>query len=94
MWVGDNKIGAVGVRISEGVTSHGMALNINTNLVFYDYIVPCGNSDKGVTSMQQVLGHPIVLEQVADNVQSAFSAQFDFTTESKPFPKMDVQSAS
>lgn len=90
MWVGDNKIGAVGVRISEGITSHGMALNVNTNLAFYNYIVPCGNTDNGVTSMEQILGQPIALEQVADAIECAFNAQFGFTSDCKPFPIMDI----
>eukprot|EP00884_Botryococcus_braunii_P008253 jgi/Botrbrau1/17429/Bobra.0054s0023.2 len=78
VWVGDNKIGAVGVKISGGITTHGIALNVNTDLGFYRYIVPCGNKDSGVTSMEQLLGQPILLEHVADAVLDAFNRTFNF----------------
>lgn len=52
VWVGDRKIGAIGVRISSGgIASHGLALNINPNLDFYTHIIPCGISDKQVSSL-------------------------------------------
>ena len=55
VWVGDRKIGAVGVRISQAVTSHGVALNVATDLSYFEHIVPCGTPDKEVTSMQRQL---------------------------------------
>jgi lipoyl(octanoyl) transferase len=55
VWVGERKIGAVGVRISQAVTSHGVALNVATDLSYFQHIVPCGTPDKEVTSMQRQL---------------------------------------
>ena len=56
VWVGDEKIAALGVRISRWVTMHGFALNVNPDLSFYDGIIPCGIFDHGVTSMEQYWG--------------------------------------
>jgi lipoyl(octanoyl) transferase len=55
VWVQDRKIAAIGVRTSQWVTSHGLALNVNTDLSFFDLIVPCGIANKKMTSMAQVL---------------------------------------
>ncbi len=65
VWVGDEKIAAIGVRISRGVTTHGFALNVNTDLSWFQHIVPCGIRDKGVTSMERVLGSAPSLGEVA-----------------------------
>lgn len=55
-WIGENKIGAVGVRISGGVASQGLSLNVCPTLSLYDHIIPCGISAKGVTSLERELG--------------------------------------
>jgi len=58
------KICAIGVRVSRGVTMHGFAFNVNTNLAYFDYINPCGFTDKGVTSLSKELGQEISMEEV------------------------------
>ena len=56
VWVGDEKIAAIGVRVARGRTRHGFALNVDPDLSMFDHIVPCGIRDRGVTSMARVLG--------------------------------------
>jgi lipoyl(octanoyl) transferase len=62
--INPRKICAVGLRISRGCTMHGIALNVNTDLKFFDYIVPCGLPDKAVTSLQKELGRAIDMKEV------------------------------
>ena len=70
------KIAAIGVHISRGVTSHGFALNVNTDLSFFDLIVPCGITNKPVTSMEKELGSAVSLADVAHAVARTFGAVF------------------
>ena len=79
-WVGEEKVAAIGVRVSSGwITSHGFALNVNTDLQFFDSIVPCGIRDHGVTSMARVLGRELDLETVADRLTAAMVEVFGRT---------------
>ena len=80
-WVDDNKIGAIGIRISRWITSHGFAFNVNTNLDHFDLIVPCGIGDRGVTSLEKELGAPLPIEDVEDAVVRQFSGVFDRSAE-------------
>ena len=73
---GPEKIGAIGVRISRWVTSHGLAFNVATDLAFFDLIVPCGIADRGVTSLERLLGRPVAREEVEDRLISHFCAVF------------------
>jgi lipoyl(octanoyl) transferase len=76
-WVGSNKLAAIGVRISRWITSHGFAFNVTTNLSHFNYIVPCGIADKGVTSLGHVLGEPVPMATVEQAVIKAFGRVFD-----------------
>jgi lipoyl(octanoyl) transferase len=76
-WVGLDKIGAIGVRIARWVTSHGFALNVGTDLSAFGLIVPCGIRDRGVTSLERLLGRKIAMDDVMDRVTAHFAAVFD-----------------
>ena len=84
VWLGDDasngparKIGAMGVKASRWVTMHGFALNINTDLRYFNHIVPCGISDKAVTSMAVELGHKVPLNEVAAHIQQHIAELFE-----------------
>jgi lipoyl(octanoyl) transferase len=75
-WVGAEKIGAIGVRIQRWVTSHGFAYNVNTDLDFFRLIVPCGITDRGVTSLRKLTGHAQDLRGVEDRLVRHFCDVF------------------
>jgi lipoyl(octanoyl) transferase len=77
VWVGNDKLVALGVHISRWVTSHGFAFNVNTDLRYFDGIVPCGLRDKGVTSLQKLLGRRMEMEEVAEKVVQHFGRVFE-----------------
>ena len=74
--VSEAKIAAIGVHISRFVTSHGFALNVNTDLSFFNLIIPCGLTAKPVTSMRQELGRPLELNTVAESISRNFGTVF------------------
>jgi lipoyl(octanoyl) transferase len=77
VWVGDGKVAAIGVRVSSGwITSHGFALNISTDLAYFDSIVPCGIREFGVTSLERVLGTAPSGAEVEEAVVDAFCDVF------------------
>lgn len=80
VWVGEGgaaaKIAAIGVRVSRGVTTHGFALNVNTDLDWFNHIVPCGLPDASVTSMQQLAAHPFDQPAVEDAIIESFATHF------------------
>jgi lipoate-protein ligase B len=79
VWTGGEKIAAIGVKVSRWVTMHGFALNVNTDLHKFARIIPCGIFHKGVTSMKQVLGHEIPLDNVEQKLTESFESVFGFS---------------
>ena len=76
VWVGNDKLTAMGVHVSRWVTSHGFALNVNTDLRYFEWIVPCGLRGKGVTSLAKLLGRSVEMEEVTERVAGHFGAVF------------------
>jgi lipoate-protein ligase B len=76
VWAGDRKVCAIGIKVSRWISMHGFALNVATDLSFFDVIVPCGIADRGVTSLTELLGRPVERREVEDALAAAFGAEF------------------
>lgn len=81
VWIGDNKIAAIGVHGSRYITTHGIAINCNTDLSWFDHIVPCGIQHKGVTSLTRELGRVVTTDEAYPVLMAAFQQQFDCTAQ-------------
>ena len=80
-WIGERKVGAVGVRISRWVTMHGLALNVNSDLTHFELIVPCGIQDKAVTSVSAELGRTVGVADALDPLARHFAGLYDADVE-------------
>lgn len=80
VFVGDNKITAIGLAVNRRVTMHGFAMNVNTDLSHFDYIVPCGLPDRGVTSIKDLTGRPCDIDQIQSLIIKEFETLFETDT--------------
>jgi lipoyl(octanoyl) transferase len=80
VWIGDEKIAAIGVELRRWVSRHGFALNVTTDLSYFDLIVPCGIADKGVTSMERLLGAAPEIRAVEEVIVRRIGEVFGFET--------------
>lgn len=79
VWTNNQKIASIGVAVKNGITMHGSALNVSTDLDAFSMIVPCGISDVVVTSMEKTLGHSVSMEDVTNSFLNQFSKVFNAT---------------
>ena len=76
IWVGDEKLASIGIKMSKWITMHGTALNVSTDLSYFDNIISCGVRDKSVTSMSKILGKSLVVDEVSPVYVKSFSKVF------------------
>ncbi len=77
VWTGQGKIAAMGVHISRWITRHGFALNVRTDLAYFDLIVPCGIAGAGIASMSSILRRNVEVQEVADLLVEEFGSVFE-----------------
>ncbi len=94
VWLGDNKVAAFGARVERGVTYHGFALNVDPFMQHYDFIVPCGITDGGVTSIRRELGQPADMGRTRERVRVWFCELFRVSLEPVPPGRLDRSIAS
>lgn len=89
VWVDNAKIAAIGVKFTRAVTSHGFALNVNTDLSYFSGIVPCGLTNRNVTSMEALLGQSVDMAVVQKSLTAHFGAVFELDVHSKPLSVLE-----
>ena len=89
VWVGERKVCAIGIKVSRWISMHGFALNVSTDLSYFDVIVPCGIADRGVTSLAALLGRAVERRQVENALANAFAREFGLEPwEDAPDPRL------
>ena len=83
VWIGEEKIAAMGIRCSRWVTMHGFAFNVNTDLSYFQHIIPCGIQDKAVTSLKKLVGREMDLNEVKEKIVFHFQKVFGIQLEAK-----------
>lgn len=92
VWVGDKKICALGIKCSRWITMHGFAFNVNTDLTYFNHIVPCGITDKKVTSLERLLGRRMDPEEVKERIIHHFEKIFDVNVVAdQSLPELEAQ---
>lgn len=92
VWAGDKKVCAMGIRCSRWVTMHGFALNVNTDLSYFNHIVPCGINDKEVSSLQELLGKKIDPAEVKEYLAKHFANVFEVNiVKARSLPELDSE---
>ena len=81
VWVSDKKICSIGIHVRHHITTHGFALNVSNDLRHFEYIRPCGLSGKAMTSISQLLGHPVAMETIMETLLPSFSEIFGLSCE-------------
>lgn len=76
VWLGRDKIAAIGISIHHGVSYHGFALNVDPDLRYFSYMIPCGIPDRGATSLRREIGRPVAVDEVANLVTQNFGEVF------------------
>ncbi len=89
VWVGNNKLGSVGIAIRRGVSFHGIALNVNISLTPFEWMNPCGLEDIGMTSMQHELSRKVPMAGVRENVRHQFEAVFGIELVTTTMPELE-----
>lgn len=88
VWVGEEKICAIGIKASRWITMHGLALNVNNDLSYFDKIIPCGIFHKGVTSINKLKGENIDMALITNTLLEKFSTIFNISL--KPLKKEEL----
>ncbi len=76
VWVGEKKICSIGIHVTHHITTHGFALNVSNDLQYFDYVRPCGLSGEVMTSVSELLGHPVAMETIIEALLPCFSDVF------------------
>lgn len=84
VWVGERKVVAIGTKVDiNGITQHGFALNVATDMRYFAHIVPCGIRNRGVTSLAELLGQPLAVDDVLEPLIAAFACVFGATLQAR-----------